>query len=38
MFSYDYRVTGSWSDPQVERGAGRLVSNSTAAPPEDATK
>ena len=23
MFSYDYRVTGSWSDPQVERVSGR---------------
>jgi uncharacterized protein YhdP len=37
MFSYDYRVTGSWSDPQVERG-GRLVSNSITASPDAAPK
>ena len=38
MFSYDYRVTGSWSDPQVERAGGRLVSNSTTVPAEGSTK
>ena len=38
MFSYDYRVTGSWSDPQVERGGSRLVSNSVMAPAESSTK
>ncbi len=27
MFSYEYRVTGSWSDPQVERAGARLVSS-----------
>ena len=37
MFSYDYHVTGSWSDPQVERG-GRLVSNNATAVPEVAPK
>ena len=26
IFSYDYRVTGSWSDPQVERVSKSLVS------------
>jgi uncharacterized protein (TIGR02099 family) len=37
MFSYDYSVTGSWADPQVERGS-RLVSNSVTAPPGGAPK
>jgi uncharacterized protein YhdP len=25
MFAYDYRVTGSWSDPVVERVGSRPV-------------
>jgi hypothetical protein len=28
IFSYDYRVTGSWSDPHVERVGSRLVQSS----------
>jgi uncharacterized protein (TIGR02099 family) len=31
LFSYDYRVTGSWSDPQVARAGSRVVS---ATPPK----
>ena len=38
IFSYDYRVTGSWSDPQVERVGSRLVSNSALIPQESSTK
>ncbi len=38
MFSYDYRVTGSWSDPQVDRAGSRLVSNSSLIPAENSTK
>ncbi|MFO1304556.1 MAG: YhdP family protein [Burkholderiales bacterium] len=30
IFSYDYRVSGSWTDPQVERVERRVV---TSAPP-----
>ena len=37
MFSYDYSVTGSWADPQVERGS-RLVTNNVTASPEGAPK
>lgn len=33
MFSYDYRVTGSWSDPVVERGGGRAASRNPATAP-----
>ncbi|MCC6193295.1 MAG: TIGR02099 family protein, partial [Burkholderiales bacterium] len=36
MFSYDYKITGSWSDPQVERVSSRVVS--TAPPPGESTK
>ena len=32
MFSYDYRVTGSWSDPLVERVEARPVGGTAAAP------
>ncbi len=32
MFSYDYRVTGSWSDPLVERVEARPLGGSAAAP------
>jgi len=32
IFSYDYRVTGSWSDPQVARVDRKLVSTSPPAP------
>jgi uncharacterized protein (TIGR02099 family) len=35
MFSYEYRVSGSWSDPQVERAGNRLLS--TQGPPVGAT-
>jgi uncharacterized protein (TIGR02099 family) len=28
IFSYDYRVSGSWSDPQVERVSSKVVSTS----------
>jgi len=38
IFSYDYRVSGSWSDPQVERVTGGLTSNSAAAEPDGARK
>ena len=31
-------AAGSGTDPQVERGGSRLVSNSTPAPPESSTK
>jgi len=31
IFSYDYRVTGSWSDPQVERVGARPVPGTAAA-------
>ena len=31
IFSYDYRVTGSWSDPQVTRVERKLVTTSPAA-------
>ncbi len=34
IFSYDYRVTGSWSDPHVERVTARAPLGSTAAAPE----
>ena len=27
MFSYNYRVSGSWSDPQVERTGSRALSS-----------
>jgi uncharacterized protein YhdP len=30
IFSYDYRVSGSWSDPQVERVSKTLVSSKPA--------
>jgi uncharacterized protein YhdP len=36
MFSYDYRVTGSWSDPQVARVGSRAVT--AAPPPGDSTR
>ncbi len=32
IFSYDYRVTGSWSDPQVERVGSRAVPATSTAP------
>jgi len=28
IFSYDYRVTGAWSDPQVTRVDRKLVTTS----------
>ncbi|MFO1414012.1 MAG: YhdP family protein [Burkholderiales bacterium] len=31
IFSYDYRVTGSWSDPQVERVGTRTVPGTASA-------
>ena len=31
LFSYDYRVSGSWSDPQVERVSSRMVSSTPPA-------
>ncbi|MEO8507850.1 MAG: YhdP family protein [Betaproteobacteria bacterium] len=31
IFSYDYRITGSWSDPQVERVGAKAESNSADA-------
>ena len=31
IFSYDYRVTGSWSDPQVARVERKMVSSSPPA-------
>ena len=31
LFSYDYRVTGSWSDPQVARVGSKVVSTSPPA-------
>ena len=31
IFSYDYRVSGSWSDPQVERVERRVVTSAPAA-------
>jgi uncharacterized protein YhdP len=34
MFSYDYRVTGSWSDPQVARVGNRMATGTA----ESATK
>ena len=33
MFSYDYRVTGSWSDPLVERVDGRPAGGAAATAP-----
>ncbi|MBA3775980.1 MAG: TIGR02099 family protein, partial [Betaproteobacteria bacterium] len=33
MFSYDYQVTGSWSDPVIERGGGRAASRNPATAP-----
>ena len=36
MFSYDYRVTGSWNDPVVARLSGRTAAS--AAPAETVTK
>lgn len=38
IFSYDYRVTGSWSDPLVERVGGRPVGASAAIAPEGTTR
>ncbi|MCC7215686.1 MAG: TIGR02099 family protein [Burkholderiales bacterium] len=38
IFSYDYRVTGSWSDPHVERVAAKPVGASAAAAPEASTQ
>ena len=32
MFSYDYRVTGSWSDPLVERVEARPIGGTATAP------
>jgi len=32
MFSYDYRVTGSWSDPVVARVGGRGQQAAPGAP------
>ncbi|MBK7331932.1 MAG: hypothetical protein IPI87_05925 [Betaproteobacteria bacterium] len=31
MFAYDYRVTGSWSDPVVERVGSRPVGEAAVA-------
>jgi uncharacterized protein YhdP len=33
MFSYDYRVTGSWVDPVVERVSGRVAAAPAPAGP-----
>ena len=38
MFSYDYRVTGSWSDPQVERVGRGAASGPASAAAEQAVK
>ncbi len=38
LFSYDYRVTGSWSDPQVERSPARAPSGSAGVTPGAASK
>ncbi len=38
IFSYDYRVTGSWSDPLVERVAAKPVGASAAVAPEATTR
>lgn len=38
MFSYDYRVTGSWADPVVERGGGRAASRNPATAPGTAAE
>jgi uncharacterized protein YhdP len=32
MFSYEYTITGSWSDPQVTRGAAARVAGPVEAP------
>ena len=37
IFSYDYRVTGSWSDPLVERVTARPAAASAAVAPEAST-
>ncbi len=37
MFSYDYRVTGAWSDPVVQRLGAREVS-ALPPPPENSTR
>jgi uncharacterized protein (TIGR02099 family) len=34
LFSYDYRISGSWADPVVERVTGRAVPRLTSAGPE----
>ena len=38
IFSYDYRVTGSWSDPLVERVTARPAAASAAVAPEASTR
>jgi uncharacterized protein YhdP len=38
IFSYEYRVTGSWSDPQVERVGGLLKGAAPASGSEHAVK
>lgn len=38
IFSYDYRVTGSWSDPHVERAGAKSLSSSAATTPGVSTK
>jgi len=38
IFSYDYRVTGSWSDPPVERAGAKSLSSSAATTPGVSTK
>jgi uncharacterized protein YhdP len=34
MFSYDYRVTGPWADPVVERVSGRVAATAAPAAPD----
>jgi uncharacterized protein YhdP len=38
IFSYEYRVTGAWADPQVERVARGVLPGPTSAAVERAVK
>ena len=38
MFSYEYRVTGAWADPVVERIGGRVAAAKTPAEQSNETK
>ena len=38
MFSYEYRVTGAWADPQVERVGSRLTSGPASPTAEQAVQ